>query len=288
MTILQRPLAKADIDACLRLVAEAGWNQTAYDWQIILDNGETCGLFEGDILVATAAIVLYQPFFGWVSMVLVTPDAQRRGYATRLLNWAGNRLEELGLTPGLDATPAGRQVYQRLGYSDIYPITRMQCDALPCDAPPSVPAMSGKDLAIRTVTKNDLDAMSVLDHDAFVADRRALLASLIERRPDLASGIFDSDVCLGFVLAREGRNATQIGPLVSRTEALAIHLLHNVLNKLEGPVFIDLPDQHRQLHSVLVERNFSAQRPFMRMLQGKMEPFDNVGLVFALTGPEFA
>ncbi|MEP9398583.1 GNAT family N-acetyltransferase [Mesorhizobium sp. KR2-14] len=281
MTILERPLAEADTDACLRLVAEAGWNQTANDWKTIFEIGETCGLFQDGTLIATAAIVLHGPV-GWVCMVLVTPSAQRRGHATHLLKWAGNRLDELGLTAGLDATPAGRQVYLHLGYTDIYPITRMQCDG------PLPRATTNSSPAIRAVMADDLDALLALDHDAFGIDRSALVASLIRRRPDLASGIFDGDTCLGFVLAREGRRATQVGPLVARDEALAVELLHHVLDRSEGPVFIDLPDGHVALRAALEARNFTAQRTFTRMLRGKTQAFDDTRLVFALTGPEFA
>src|SRR5690606_19300305 len=213
----------------------AGWNQTANDWQTIFEIGETCGLFEDGTLIATAAIVLHGPV-GWVCMVLVTPSAQRRGHATRLLNWAGNRLDELGLTPGLDATPAGLQVYVNLGYNDIYPITRMQCDA-------PLPYTAGNaDVTIRPLTVDDLDAMLALDKDAFGLDRAALLTSLLRRRPDLACGVFDGETCLGFALAREGRRATQVGPVVARDESLAIALLSHVLDTSDGPVFIDVPD----------------------------------------------
>jgi GNAT superfamily N-acetyltransferase len=281
MTILERPLAEADIDACLRLVAEAGWNQTANDWKTIFEIGETCGLFQDGTLIATAAIVLHGPV-GWVCMVLVTPGAQRRGHATHLLNWAGSRLDELGLTPGLDATPAGRQVYLNLGYTDIYPITRMQCDA----PLPRAAAVSGQQ--VRPVTADDLDAMLALDRSAFGIDRGALLSSLIRRRPDLACGSFDGDTCLGFALAREGRRATQIGPLVARDETLAMELLHHVLDRSDGPVFIDVPDLHIALRGALETRAFTAQRPFTRMLRGMAEAFDDSRLVFALTGPEFA
>lgn len=281
MAILERPLADADLDACLRLVAEAGWNQTANDWQTIFEIGETRGLFDNGTLIASAAIVLHGPV-GWVCMVLVTPGAQRRGHATHLLNWAGDRLDELGLTPGLDATPAGRHVYLNLGYVDIYPITRMQCD-LPGSRQDSASAP-----AIRALTQDDLPALLALDQTAFGLDRGALLASLIRRRPDLAAGMFDGDTCLGFALAREGRRATQIGPVVARDETRAVALLHHVLDMSEGAVFIDVPDLHATLRTALEGRGFTVQRPFTRMLRGKTQAFDDPTLVFALTGPEFA
>lgn len=281
MAILERPLAIADLDACLRLVAEAGWNQTANDWQTIFEIGETRGLFEDGTLIASAAIVLHGPV-GWVCMVLVTPGAQRRGHATHLLNWAGDRLDELGLTPGLDATPAGRHVYLNLGYVDIYPITRMQCDL------PASHQGSASGPAIRALTQDDLPALLALDQTAFGLDRGVLLASLIRRRPDLAAGIFDGDICLGFALAREGRRATQIGPVVARDEARAVALLHHVLDQCAGAVFIDVPDLHETMRAALEGRGFTVQRPFTRMLRGKAQAFDDPTRVFALTGPEFA
>ena len=123
----ERPLQARDIEGCLRLVAEAGWNQTENDWLTILEIGEARGLFRQGQLIATAAIVRHGPI-GWICMVLVQTTEQRQGLATHLLKWAVQRLDEIGLTPGLDATPAGREVYLKLGFEDIYGVTRLQCD----------------------------------------------------------------------------------------------------------------------------------------------------------------
>lgn len=279
MSALERPLTLADIDACMQLVAEAGWNQTANDWNTILEIGEGRGLSRDGQLIATAAIVRHGSV-GWVCMVLVTASEQRRGYATRLLEWAGTRLREMGLTPGLDATPAGRQVYRRLGYRDIYSITRLQCDALVAQNP--------NGCAILSATPDDLEAIAALDRSAFVLDRTPLLASLIRRQPGLAVAKFVGSECVGFVLGREGRTATQIGPLVAVDDTVAVELLTAVLSKIDGPAYIDVPDRHAALHTLLHQRGFTSQRQFTRMLHGRSEPFDDVVMVFALTGPEFA
>ncbi len=285
MAASERALGESDVDQCMHLVAGAGWNQTANDWKTIFQIGEARGLFNGDALIASAAIVRHDPI-GWICMVLVAPSEQRRGHATRLLNWAGERLKELGLIAGLDATPAGRTVYLPLGYHDIYPITRLQA------ATPLRPAGAPPALAARSIGVDDVDSVLgsilALDRRAFGADRGELLASLIRRRPDIATAAFDGDECVGFVLAREGLRATQLGPVVARDEDIAIALLDGALRKIEGAAFIDAPDRHQKLRAWLEAHGFTAQRPFMRMLRGSDRPFDDSSLIFALTGPEFA
>src|SRR6266496_6079658 len=76
-------LTPAQVAAALELSAEAGWNQTAEDWKIFLAHGRVTGLLAaGRRLVATAAILPYASF-GYVAMVLVTPELRHRGFATR-------------------------------------------------------------------------------------------------------------------------------------------------------------------------------------------------------------
>jgi GNAT superfamily N-acetyltransferase len=277
----ERPLDAQDIEGCLRLVAEAGWNQTENDWLTIFEIGEARGLFRQDQLIATAAIVRHGPI-GWICMVLVKTTEQRQGLATHLLNWAVQRLEEIGLTAGLDATPAGREVYLKLSFEDVYGVTRLQCEK------PQAIQLKFSGPAPRSIGQAHLAAISQFDRRAFGAERGALLASLIERRPDLALATFEGAECTGFTLAREGRKATQIGPVVARDNATALDLLQKVLTKVDGPVFLDLLDRHVEARRWLEDHGFSEQRPFTRMLRGRREPFDDSGLVFALTGPEFA
>ncbi|MGO4839864.1 GNAT family N-acetyltransferase, partial [Rhizobiaceae sp. 2RAB30] len=100
-------LGQSDVEACLRLSDEAGWNQTAEDWGLFLRHGTTIGVRSDDgSLVASAAALPYDRF-GFVSMVLVTAAWRRRGLATGLVDRCVETLTSRGLVPVLDATPAG-------------------------------------------------------------------------------------------------------------------------------------------------------------------------------------
>ncbi|HSP24569.1 MAG TPA: GNAT family N-acetyltransferase [Saliniramus sp.] len=276
-----RSLTIADLPGCLALSAEAGWNQTEADWRTILAIGEARGLFVGDQQIASAAVIPYGGRFGWICMVLVTKPEQRKGHATRLLRWAMERLGEMQLVPGLDATPAGREVYRQLGFADIYGVTRLNA--------PKGGVIDGEAVkGVSLLSAADMAAVTAYDAPIFGADRSLLLGSLRERMPHLAFAVLKDGVCRGYVLAREGRNATQVGPLVADDMQVARTLLSAALSKIDGPVFIDLADRHAEIRDRLEQIGFTVQRPFTRMLAGRSEPLDDPPRIVALTGPEFA
>ncbi len=275
-----RPLTTADLAGCLALSSAADWNQTADDWRLIIDVGQGRGFFDGPRLVATAALMPHGERFGWVCMVLVAAEARRRGHATVLMRWARDTLDRAGRVAGLDATLAGREVYRRLGFQDVYPLRRMQADAAPA---------SGLDVpagALRPVLEADLPALAAYDTQVFGADRGRLLAALHGRCPLLAFVAGELGNVTGFTLARDGRLATQIGPVVADDERTAQSLLSAALSRVEGPVFIDVPDCHVAILTWLGSLGFTTQRQFTRMLLGRDTPLDDPRRIFAIAGPE--
>jgi hypothetical protein len=89
------------------------------------------------------------------------------------------------------------------------------------------------------------------------------------------------------VLARPGRLATQIGPLVANDEAAAIALLQAALARIDGPVFLDVPDRWTGIAAELQRRGFTIQRGFRRMVLGRDAGFGDPGRSFVIAGPEF-
>ena len=112
-------LREADLDDALALSAEAGWNQDAADWRLMLRAGSAFAIRDGERVVATALALPYAPALGWVSMVLVHGPYRRRGLATRLVERATATLTGAGVLPVLDATPAERRCTRRMGYRPV-------------------------------------------------------------------------------------------------------------------------------------------------------------------------
>jgi hypothetical protein len=112
-----------------------------------------------------------------------------------------------------------------------------------------------------------------------------LLEGLFRRAPRLA--FVTEEKCDGFVLARPGRIATQIGPIVAAEEETAAALLGAALGSVMGPVFFDLCDRWVGLKRMVAQRRFTVQRPFLRMGLRQGIPFGDAGRLFVVAGPEF-
>ncbi|QCK85693.1 GNAT family N-acetyltransferase [Phreatobacter aquaticus] len=266
-------LDETALDGALALSEEAGWNQAADDWRIFFRSGVVYGLREGDAIVATGAILPYAGF-GWISMVLTTRAARGRGIGTAILKQATADLAELGCVPVLDATPAGERIYRPLGFLPVAPLWRWRGTS---------PGSGDVAAGIAQAGESDRDWIIARDAKAFGAPRADLVASLIERAPALALVMPAAN---GFVLARPGRAATSIGPVVADDEASAVALLEAALAIIDGPVLIDVPEGRTGIEALLTRHGFTKERPYLRMAHGRAEPFGSPDTLFAIAGPE--
>ncbi len=119
-------------------------------------------------------------------------------------------------------------------------------------------------------------------------EREHVLAHLLERRPRLAFASRRSDSLVGYVLARDGRLATQIGPVVADSAETAVALIATAMRAGAPPYMLDVPDAHAELTSWLERQGATAPRGFMRMLRRAYSPVESERHVFALAGPELA
>jgi GNAT superfamily N-acetyltransferase len=265
----------------VKLSNEPGWNQVEADWELMIGAGDSFGVSTADgDLVASGLTVPFEAHFGWIAMILVTSPWRRQGLATHLMGRCIKALLARDLVPGLDATPDGREVYLPLGFHDVYRLTRYHAKG-PAQWQ-QAPATPG----IRPMTLADEFAIAVYDRPIFGSDRAYVLQHLRARRPAHAFIAEHSGAIAGFVLARNGHNSTQIGPLVANTSAIAHALLQQVLTGLDGPVCIDILDRHEDLRQYLARQGFAPQFPFIRMFHNRRKPFDDPDRVMAIAGPE--
>lgn len=261
-TLDPMPLDANWIARALLLSEEAGWNQTAADWQVFFTHGTVLGITIGDHLAATAAVLPYGRAFGWLSMVLVTRDWRRRGLATRLVAVCTSLLHDSGRAALLDAAPDATDIYARLGFVQLCFMERWE----------------GQGAAVPLVSEPvDL----ALDRAAFGADRRFLLDDFQSRPGSLA---FRSPQ--GFALLRSGSVASHLGPIVAEP-AEATALAATAIRAATGHVFVDLLDAGSGLIPSLTAQGFRPQRRFTRMALGVSGLPGNPAYLLAAAGPEF-
>jgi ribosomal protein S18 acetylase RimI-like enzyme len=284
--VTARPLNRRDLAAALTLSAEAGWNQTAADWQIFLDLGSAVGVTGADGgLIATAATLPHADRFAWISMVLVTAAQRRRGLARWLLRDCIERLTSRQLVPVLDATPAGRNVYSGLGFHDAWNMRRLVgLVGRATQAPQAGPTAEG--VTVRRLDPADWPQIIAYDTAIFGADRGALLRRLAGRLPQAALIAERQGRLAGFLLGREGRVMNQLGPLAAETDQVARALLAPAFAAVALPLAVDVPDRHAGLGGWLLTLGFTAERPLTRMVYGTSAAFDDLTRLFAIAGPE--
>jgi GNAT superfamily N-acetyltransferase len=275
-------LAAADLSDAEALVAEAGWNQVAADWRVFLEFGTVYAVRAAGRVVATAAIMPYGGRCAWISMVLVAADHRRKGLATRLLRRCIDDVLAAGLVPVLDATPAGRTVYQPLGFQDAWSFQRLAAPAPRADDA-TIPA----GITILHADDHIWPDLVAYDAAAFGADRGAVIAGIRGRLRGVDLFAIRHNRCAGVLLGRDGRVASHLGPLIAEDDETAQALLTHALRIVPGPVFIDLADQKTAVRQWLEGRGFTPQRPFTRMLYGRSRSFDDGRRTYAVIGPEF-
>jgi GNAT superfamily N-acetyltransferase len=283
---VESSLSLSELPDAEALVQEAGWNQVAADWRAFLDLGTVYAVRTGaGRVIATAATLPHGGRFAWISMVLVAGEFRRRGLATRLMRRCMDDLDAARLTPVLDATPAGRAVYRALGFEDTWGYQRLALGRRNDAGVPS--ATAGGAAIIRPITDADWCALCAYDAAAFGADRSPLLARLRGRVPAAELIAERNGRVVGFLLGRDGRAATQLGPLIAEDDAAACGLLAHSLDAIAGSVYLDVADVKTPVHRWLAARGFAVQRPFTRMIHHRRTRFDDAVRTFVVMGPEF-
>ena len=277
----EHALGEVQLAGCLALSQSAHWNQNAADWRLMLGIGRGWGITLEDGTLAATTLVLPYGGFAWVSMVLVLPQHRRQGYATQLLRRALAELKNLALTPILDATPAGRAVYVQEGFRDTWGFRRFQLQESR-----TVPEHAA---GVRRLRESDWQALLALDETAFGASRERLLRDLAARLPQAALVAEENGALAGFLLGRDGREASQLGPLVARSSAAARALLAAALAAVRAPLLLDVVDREPGITAWLESLGFAFERPFTRMVKaqrGAPAAPGEAALVFCPAGPE--
>jgi GNAT superfamily N-acetyltransferase len=279
-------LQPADAEGLCPLSIEAGWNQVAADWRLMLGLGQGFGVrgANGQWIASALALPL-GPAISWLSMVLVTKLERGQGLGTRLLSRCIAEVEEIGAAAGLDATEFGRPIYLPLGFRDAYPLSRWHVGP---GTRRAVAAPHG--IVVRAATPNDLLRIVEFDPPRSGFERAAILANLLARAPALARvAEREGGTLAGYALGRDGYRAQHVGPVVAEDEAIGLALLSSALAVTNQSAIADIPDRHECIRRWLAQQGAFAPRGYVRMLLGDSTPrIDDGARVFALAGPELA
>lgn len=250
-----RRLLEGDIPAAMQLSAEAGWNQTAEDWQMLIERlPEGCLAIEVDgELASTATLACYGRRLAWLGMVLTKTCYRGQGFARRLLTEALSLADEMKIeTVKLDATDQGEPLYSKLGFRREQPVERW--------VRPGYNAFPKTHLPVDMHFSSNWHAG---DSAAFGVDRSDILQRLGRRKQPLS-------VAHSYLLSRAGRIYQYLGPCIADTPACARALVENALQmpSPEGWAW-DLLPANAAAVAIAQDCSFTPKRRLMRMVRGK-------------------
>ena len=205
-------------------------------------------------------------------MVLVQAAFRKRGLATMLLGRAIEKLQAMGLVPMVDASPAGRKVYEPMGFRAVEHISRWRGRG--------GAATTAKPASLST---DDITTFAVADSAAFGAFRPKLIENIL-RRPYAHTAVSRQESA--WLASRSGRTATQIGPLIAEDGAVAVRVLGAAIDVLSGPVLLDMPDSEHDLATFTAARDFLVERTFTRMALADEPPAARRQSMRLIAGPE--
>jgi GNAT superfamily N-acetyltransferase len=265
-----RRLRIDDIPSALQLSTQAGWNQTADDWRMLIDLApESCLASEMDgELAATTTLLCYGTRLAWLGMVLTKIKFRGQGLARRLLSEALKLADQMNIeTVKLDATEQGRPLYEKLGFRFEQPVERW------------VRPGQGSTLAFDTQPNPFSREQLNTDEEAFGAERAHFLQKLARRNPSLVAG-------KSYLLTRSGSRTAYLGPCVSADAEVARSLIEGCVQNTTAAISWDLLKQNRNAEVIAKDIGFTPQRCLTRMVRGR-DLRGREESIYALGGFEF-
>jgi GNAT superfamily N-acetyltransferase len=272
----------SDVALGMRLKTQAGWNQLESDWRRFLDmQPDGCFVAELDgVPVGTTNTCIFDSV-AWVAMVLVDTEVRSRGIGKALMQHALAFLDSQGVpTIRLDATPMGKPLYEKLGFVEEYTLVRYDGVLPPSPAP--------ADSRLRSAGTEEavpLDKIVALDQAVTATNRTKLLLRLRRENPAYFRWIEEGDAIQGYMTARDGSNAVQLGPCIADA-ATGPLLLADAFTRFAGRrVYIDMPTGNTPATRLAEAAGLKVVRPLTRMWRGRRINEDPARL-WASYGPD--
>jgi GNAT superfamily N-acetyltransferase len=226
------------------LSKRAGWNQTDEDLGLLARMARESSFLAKirlngiEIPLGSGALINIGENISWISMILVHEEVRRQGIAASLMFHClfHARLAAKNRIIGLDATPAGRKLYEQLGFVKSFTICR-------CLVPTNISFQLLQETTVEPFDQYD-SIENYLHHRGF-GDRDRLFRSLLEIS---GGGCFlarKKGSVTGFVMSRSGAMKPYAGPLIADSDEDAAMLLGKVLEhwryRNADQLFIDVP-----------------------------------------------
>lgn len=267
-------LGPEDADDMHSLSVAVNWPHRPQDVDLLLGIGS--GLIARDEIgrvLGAGMRIAYTGDRGMIGMMMTHPKLQSGGLGALILQALIEASS--GDVLRLNSTRQAWQLYRDAGFVDRATVVQYQGHV---DAPPQANAEDPP----RPATEADIAGVETLDRRAFGADRRAVLKKL----RDISDVIVlpGSGGIKGFAFCRMFGRGRLIGPLVAGTEADAIRLCAEFVQRYPGSFLrLDADMRHEALGDYLAGIGLKRYDKVFAMCRGEgFGPEDAPDLTYAL------
>jgi GNAT superfamily N-acetyltransferase len=280
--LVVRTMTVHDLPLAMRLKSQAGWNQTEADWRRFMAiSPRDCFIAELDGAPVATTVACVFGEVAWLAMVLVDEPVRGQGIGTTIVRHAVEHLDRLSVqTIRLDATPLGKPVYEKLGFVEEYAVERYGgvVTRSRCEVPESA-------ATFRVARADEYAELCRFDQQTTGTDRRGFLMRLFAEWPENVFVADNRGALTGYVAARHGSNAVQVGPCLA-IDDVGLSLLAAAARRHEGArVVIDVPELNVAAARITKSFGMAHERSLLRMRRGPAVA-ENASRIWASSGPE--
>jgi GNAT superfamily N-acetyltransferase len=263
-----RGMTADDVGAAIELARAQGWRDRTrfYEYVMRVPTCQPLVGIAGGRLVATG-LGTANGSVGWLGAIAVEAEFRRRGFGRAMTDELVRRLRAAGCeTLSLEATDAGRPMYERMGFRLVSSYHQLQADHLP-EKPAPPPGTR-----VRRLESADLPDVVALDRRATGEDRSAPLAALFESGGwVLEDEAPEGGGLRGFLLPAERAYGAIVAPRFE--DGLFLLDLHRHVAAADSHVRAGIADEHEAAWRELQARGWQETWRAPRMLLGPDVPW---------------
>jgi GNAT superfamily N-acetyltransferase len=274
--VAYRALRTDDLPAAARLTQSLGWPHRVEDWALVQRLGQGVVAVDAASPGTVLGTTLYWTFgeaFASIGLVVVSPDCQGAGIGRALMTRALHALADRHVM--LNATEAGRPLYEKLGFVAFGEVSQHQGTALPM---PPAPLPGGT--VLRAVATGDAPRIRQLAARATGMPRDAVMDELLHVGEAVA--IDRNGELTGLACLRRFGRGHVIGPVVAPDIASAKALIGHWVSRHGGSFLrADIP-AHPALSDWLDSQGLTRVDGGTSMVKGTPPTQDAHARLFAL------
>lgn len=278
-----RLFKESDIKFAYEMTKIEGWNYAEKDIKRMLSyNPSGCFIAETDGKQVGHVFSVNYGKLGWIGLLIVRAECQRKGIGTALMKKAMNHLLTSGVeTIRLEAVSAIATLYRKLGFVDEYDSLRFFGINRKIDSPTSSNVKSLKEEMIKEVAR--------FDAEYFGANRINVLNSLYHDHPELCFVSYAGSRLVGYIMCRKAEKGFRVGPWVCNPESpqAARKLLAKCMETIEenAKLYMGVPAVNKKAVEILQGFGFEQYPKSIRMRFGK-KFYECANGIFIIGGPE--